>query len=317
MNSNEIEFLNRDFTDQLDHFEKHQLLIDLRSNPFACKCGLDSIHFIKWVRERQSTFAFAKSYKCDVNRKRFGLTEKRLQTEMISICHFNQFELIIYTVLSTIGFVLLIVIAFVMYWKRWKIRYFLFMRLKRRKTSYNKVTKKKYKYDAFISYSAEDRFWVHGVLMKELETVYGFNLCIHYRDFRVGADILEEINEKMNQSREIVVVLSETSVDKYWCEQELKISLALTNQRRQNLIVIKIGNIAPDVESVTANHVLQHRNYLEWTDEMDKDQDRQKLFWARLVAFMYGTTIGNSCFSCCKFSSKNLSDSLDGYTVEQ
>ena len=29
-----------------------------------------------------------------------------------------------------------------------------------------------YKYDAFVAYSAEDRFWVHGVVMKTLESFY-------------------------------------------------------------------------------------------------------------------------------------------------
>ena len=312
LRENEISHLCNDFTKELGR-NADEISLDLSNNPFVCECSSDSIYFIKWVYHSQDILKGDQSYECSVDRTTYNLNGQKIQNKMSEVCANNQIWIVIETVITTVSVFLFMLIVFVTYRKRWKIRYFLFMRLDPRKENRNQITKKKFKYDAFVSYSAEDRFWVHGVLMKELESVYAFNLCIHYRDFRVGADILEEINEKMNQSREIVVVLSETSVDKYWCEQELKISLALTNQRRQNLIVIKIGNIAPDVESVTAKHVLQHRNYLEWTDEMDKDQDRQKLFWARLVAFMYGTNIGDTCFSCCKFSSRNLSDSLDGF----
>ena len=311
LQSNKISFLNERFTKELDKHNRNQVFIDLRKNPFECNCNSDSRHFIQWVNKRHAILKDVQSYLCTVDRRNYKVKELALQQEMARNCDFNKFQIMIYTVFSTVFVFFLIIIIYIVYRKRWKIRYFLFMRLLRGKQNRNKVTRKKYEYDAFVSYSAEDRFWVHGVLMKELESVYGFRLCIHYRDFAVGTDILKEITGKMNQSREIVVVLSETSVDKYWCEQELKISIALTKQRKQNLIVIKLGNIGPEVDNITANHVLQHQNYLEWTDEMDNEVARQKLFWARIVAFMYGTQIGNTCFSCWTYSPETLGDALD------
>ena len=51
----------------------------------------------------------------------------------------------------------------------------------RRNRPDDEIKRKSYKYDAFVAYCAEDRFWVHDVLMKTLEDVYSFRLCIHYR----------------------------------------------------------------------------------------------------------------------------------------
>jgi hypothetical protein len=67
------------------------------------------------------------------------------------------------------------------------------------KRQYRKTMNADYIYDAFVCYCALDRFWVHNVLMKELEGKYGFKLCIHYRDFGFGS-IADMIVTKLTQS---------------------------------------------------------------------------------------------------------------------
>ena len=58
---------------------------------------------------------------------------------------------------------------------------------------------KKIKYDAFVSYAADDRFWVHNILMSRLEVEYGLRLCIHYRDFPAHGDLVDVIAAKLQQ----------------------------------------------------------------------------------------------------------------------
>ena len=197
--------------------------------------------------------------------------------------------------------ILFVIVVYVIYIKRWKIRYFIFIQMpvycqrKRRHPPPDDM----YDFDAFVSYCAEDRFWVHDVLMKQLETTYGFSLCIHYRDFLLGADVMDEISTKMKNSREIIVVLSETSVAKPYCDVELKWAFSLAIQRRKNLILIKLGDIGNAVESSTAVNVLELYNYLEWTDDMRTNEERQKLFWARLVNRLYDR---DPCICGCRFT---------------
>ena len=63
----------------------------------------------------------------------------------------------------------------------------------------------------FVSYCAEDRFWVHDTLAKELEDTYKFKLCIHYRDFAAGSTIFDEIPVKCSAVMySKIIVVSET-----------------------------------------------------------------------------------------------------------
>ena len=51
----------------------------------------------------------------------------------------------------------------------------------KRKRTNSEIERKSYTYDAFVAYCEEDRFWVHDILRKELEDIYSFRLCLHYR----------------------------------------------------------------------------------------------------------------------------------------
>ena len=97
-----------------------------------------------------------------------------------------------------------------------------------------------YTYDAFVSYCAEDRFWVHDVLMKTLEEYYGFKLCIHYRDFPVGGDIPETIITSMEESRDIILVLSNMTVKSKWCQFEIDHALLREGQMKRRVIIISL-----------------------------------------------------------------------------
>ena len=120
-------------------------------------------------------------------------------------------------------------LVFLGYYKRFTVKYYIF-RMHQLCQSCKQTTHtphRNYKYDVFVSYCAEDRFWVHEVLMKQLEDVYKFKLCIHYRDFPAGGSISEVILKKLKQSCEIIFVLSDHFIftlrqpDRPWFQFEL------------------------------------------------------------------------------------------------
>lgn len=76
-----------------------------------------------------------------------------------------------------------------------------------------------YKYDAFLSYSHEDKDWVRGALLHELER-RGFSIMIDYRDFSGGAFGAEEMQRGVTESKRVVIVLTNDYVSSMWSKLE-------------------------------------------------------------------------------------------------
>ncbi|MBI5304790.1 MAG: CHAT domain-containing protein, partial [Chloroflexi bacterium] len=70
-------------------------------------------------------------------------------------------------------------------------------------------------YDVFISYSSKDAEWVRGDLLKWLEA-HGLRVCIDFRDFRVGAVGVTEMERAVRTSRKTVLVLTPNYLASDW-----------------------------------------------------------------------------------------------------
>jgi hypothetical protein len=69
--------------------------------------------------------------------------------------------------------------------------------------------KTRYKFDAFVAYNFKDRNWVHDHLVKTLESDQEkYSFCLHERDFRLGAYIMDNIANNMKNCRRVIIVLS-------------------------------------------------------------------------------------------------------------
>jgi hypothetical protein len=66
----------------------------------------------------------------------------------------------------------------------------------------------RYTYDVFVSYAEEDGDWVRNVLMPVVEECLGLRLCLHYRDFHPGKQILDNINCCVEGSRRMMFIFS-------------------------------------------------------------------------------------------------------------
>lgn len=125
------------------------------------------------------------------------------------------------------------------FWKKRDIRYFcaifknslilsldkddkkaLVMRNRRKKSN----SKDDYNYDVFVSYSDKDRSWVLDQLIPNLEKRSEITICLHERDFQVGLGILENIIHSMDQSRCLLLVISESFLKSNWCSFEMHLA---------------------------------------------------------------------------------------------
>lgn len=127
----------------------------------------------------------------------------------------------------------------VWFWKRKDIRYFCavfrnslilsfdnddnksLMMKNRRKSNSNDD---QYRFDLFVSYSDKDRDFVLDQLLPNLEKRSEITICLHERDFQVGLSILENIIQCMDQSRCLLLVISESFLKSNWCSFEMHLA---------------------------------------------------------------------------------------------
>ncbi|CAH0552815.1 unnamed protein product [Brassicogethes aeneus] len=127
-------------------------------------------------------------------------------------------------------------------------------------------------FDAFVSYSSKDEAWVAEVLAPALEPNY--KLCLHYRDFPVGAFLADTIVQAVESSKRTIMILSENFIKSEWCRFEFKSAHhQVLRDRRRRLIVVLLGEVPqkdldPDIRLYLKTNV-----YLQWGD---------KMFWEKL-----------------------------------
>lgn len=143
-------------------------------------------------------------------------------------------------------------------------------------------------YDAYVAYCGPDLWFVKNKLIPNLEgtglrrerSVY--RLVIWERDFIVGEDKVEEIVNKIAQSRACIVVLS-----KNFFKGDLK-CYEWTNivQFKSHSLKVIVLDPLSEINSIceaipTLQNYMNTRCFLEWNDSLD-----EKKFWIKLKKFL-------------------------------
>ncbi|XP_062560790.1 uncharacterized protein LOC134225047 isoform X2 [Armigeres subalbatus] len=205
-----------------------------------------------------------------------------------------------------------------------------------------------YMYDVFVSYSEHDRQWVLDELLPNLEKTEEIAVCLHERDFQVGVSILENIIHCMDQSRTLLLVMSESFLLSHWCQFEMHLAQhRLLETRREQLILVMLEDIPKIKRSKTLQYLMKTKTYILWpqkhscsneestvinvepkkdkskkrgrikkqTDEKDPQSlvEERKLFWKRLRNAISEATIWEhdvSSSASGEDNKKNNQDSL-------
>ncbi len=125
-------------------------------------------------------------------------------------------------------------------------------------------------YDAFIAYSQEDIKFVKNKLLKPLERKKPpYKICIHHRDFELGATISANILNAIKQSKRTIIVLSQNFINSPWCHFEFEHAhIQLLENQSHKLIVIalsepkKLHNVPELIEAY-----IKTRTYLMSNDK--------------------------------------------------
>ncbi|XP_051675243.2 toll-like receptor 2 isoform X1 [Oryctolagus cuniculus] len=140
-------------------------------------------------------------------------------------------------------------------------------------------------YDAFVSYSEHDSYWVENLLVQELENSDPpFRLCLHKRDFVPGKWIIDNIIDCIEKSRKTVFVLSQNFVKSEWCKYELDFShFRLFDENNDAAILVLLEPIekkAIPQRFCKLRKIMNTRTYLEWPTE----EAEHAGFWGNLRA---------------------------------
>ncbi|KAF5291549.1 hypothetical protein FQR65_LT01862 [Abscondita terminalis] len=286
--------------------------LDISKNPLIYDCT----HFSdlnKWLNcyENNSlinlimTYPTLCTYPYEFNNDSFITAFESLSSGLEPCTSFN-YKLYLMIVVPSVGFVVITVLCCLLaYCNRWNIRYWLFL-ARGHITSMPKRTKKldlksytNYEYDAFVSYSNEDKNFVVR-LVAMLENFEPFlRLCVYERDFEVGSVISDTVLASIEQSRKTILIISDAFARSEWCRWEVQIVQhhrlnfeCLNKEVDDSLVMIKLGNLNMSNCTPTLKYLMRTRIYLEW----DSDENKQPLFWERLRKILTPqTVIYDSC----------------------
>ncbi|GLG94399.1 Toll-like receptor Tollo [Gryllus bimaculatus] len=287
--------------------------LDIYDNPFSCECE-PFYHGKEWLSRNnlslERIFSPGRAPLCytpDSWRNKFI-------TDFIQLSEFDG-ECPIWAIEGTRAYIIVgVVLGMLMvlgsvcgamaYKYRSHIRYWMFLArrdLRRRGITLQKERRRRfckgytnYQYDAFVSYSSEDRnFVVRLVAMLENYEPH-LKLCVYERDFQIGTVISEAVLESVACSRRTLLVISDAFARSQWCMWELRLAEhyslffddddsgagcgAIRNQ--DPLVMVKLGDVAASHMTPTLKHLLRTRVYLDW----DPEPRKQRQFWEKLRA---------------------------------
>ncbi|KAK1881839.1 Toll-like receptor 13 [Dissostichus eleginoides] len=251
------------------------LVLDISDNPISCNC--DNAWFKNWaIHNTQTRVSFLYDLRCDKERKYpflWQFDEKACSYEYVSFTLF---------IACSVVDILFVCVCLAWHTQGPTVRYLLLVlraKLRGRRSA-------KFQYDAFISYSSKDEGWVMKQLVPNLERPAAgappLRLCLHHRDFRPGAAVLENIEAAIYGSRHTICVVTRNFLQSEWCSVEFQLaSLRLLYDGSDVLLLVFLEEIPERCLSPYTRlcKIVRKKTYLLWPEEPQE----QDTFWVRLI----------------------------------
>ena len=277
LSGNNIAVVNRS---SLDFINKTSLrLIDLSNNPFSCSC--QQLWFRDWLKATKDLEvpSYPQRYVCrsppewDKTRlASFNYTQEDCREK-------NPWILIGSLLGSTVFLCTLAVV--IVYRHLPTIRNVIYLLRLRRKGYVKLVNSSEYDFDCYIVSCEIDEEWVFNTLSPTLEEEHFYRLCVPSRDFDLGANIADQIEEKMQDSKKIIVVMSNDFAQDEWCQFQLeKAQERIRLQGTEVAVLIMLRDIDNKHMTSTIKDLLHKSSYATWV----KGKIVTQLFWDIVLA---------------------------------
>ena len=261
--------------------ESMNLSVSLLGNPIQCSC--ETYDFLQLINQHRNQFTSFVDYTCLYKGNVVPFSNL---TELVMVDLNFQCSLRIAVIMSAclLGLLLtLIAVTICCYRYRWELRYFCMKLAKRGRQYHLLVDDETFTYDAFVVYSCEDGQWVNEELVPQLENGdcdgQLLRLCIHERDFGLGENIIRNIWNKMEESRKVILVISNNFVSSNWCKYEIDLARMIGVEKARNLLVpVFLETVRMADMSDSLGWIVRKLTYIEWP-QWPPDRDE---FWRRL-----------------------------------
>ncbi|XP_061195253.1 toll-like receptor 2 [Saccostrea echinata] len=251
--------------------------LGLSGNPFFCTCDL--VWFRAWIQlNSMKIIGWPSNYTCSLPKEWVHKSLADFDLDY-SACHPLSPYVIFAICISSVSFLFLIM-SFITYKKRWQIKYQLY-RLSARRRGYQVLGDHEFEYDVFVSYNSSDSVWVISEMIPRLEKKEKMKLCLHERDFEVGKHIVDNIVDAIQNSRKVLIILSNRFAQSQWCQFESTMAqLRSIKSGEGAVIVIILENIHMQNMSKSLHILMKTTTLIEWT----KDKRAKEMLWNNVVS---------------------------------
>ncbi|KAK6177425.1 hypothetical protein SNE40_015529 [Patella caerulea] len=267
-----------------DEFIRHLQYLDLAYNPFECNCDL--LWFLTLTKKlsrndtKLTLYDYPEHYECaggkgETTLKDASITKRgcllRYQTNKIIEC--------------TCAAVIIILLSIsLVYRYRWRLRYLKYIfTLHRRKdvASSNEA----FTHDIYVSCSRSDLKIVWDRILSKLEEE-SLNVFVRHMHISPGTLELQGILKAMDESKLIMLCLSDTFAQNHLCEFEtaMAINRSLT-VGTWTIIVIVLEELSSENVTKTIHRLIQDDEHILW----DKSEETNNSYnWTRLLRRIRG-----------------------------
>ncbi|XP_048737272.2 toll-like receptor 4 [Ostrea edulis] len=215
---NQIETLPTDIQEAIDGIAgTHPIKVNLYGNPLSCRC--EHFDFIMWLHKHNDiVFLNFENYTCVFQNEKHALNSTTLLKFHKQCAEYSLLTVILFAVILIFT---ISVICKIIYRFRWRLRYLYYITVKQ--SNADTADPKPYRYDAFISYAAENEIFAIDVI-NDLERNSNLRVCFHSRDFIPGTAIADNISNAIQNSRRTVCIVTSHFLQSYWCMFEFNMA---------------------------------------------------------------------------------------------